>query len=111
MWPHGVGQLFRLSQRRGAFPGFLYITIFKLKRTGIVLGTQGKGLPFYGHSIAIVFFNFLQAHGRWITPGSKVIRELNNFDWSIHSHSPVFPCNIAMTSSCTRPFEITAVPV
>ena len=109
--PHGVGQLVRLGQRRGAFPGILGIAVAKLKRPGVILGTQGKRMPGDADFIAVVLFDLLQAHGRRIAPGSQIVRELDDFDWRIHSYSPLFSCNLAMTASWTRPFETTAVPL
>lgn len=48
--------------------------------------TKRKRMPPHGHSVAKSFFDFLQAHGRGVTPRSKVIRKLNDFDWGIHSY-------------------------
>ena len=109
--PHGIGQVFRFGQRRGAFPGILGITVAKLKRPGVILGTQGKRVPGDADFIAVVLFDLLQAHGRRIAPGSQIVRELDDFDWRIHNYSPLFSCNLAMTASWMRPFEITAVPL
>ena len=92
-------------------PGIFHTAAAELKRPGVVVRTEGERVPLDADPFAVVLFDLVQAHGRWITPGSQIVRELEDFDWSVHVYSLLFSRSLARTASWTRPFEITALPL
>ena len=63
--------------------------------------TEGKGMPFDTDPITKAFLDLAKPLRGRETPGSQIVRELDDFNWFIHTVTPSLTVPVLSETGCT----------